>query len=194
MKRASGLVKETKMSQETAPKTKLGYAEYVCYPDDGNRHEIIGGDHYMNPAPTTYHQAVSMRLSFLLFGLVEAPGLGRVLCAPTDVQLTDHDIVQPDLLVITEEHSQIITPVKIKGVPDLVVEILSPNTRENDLTLKKELYQKTGVKEYWIVDPDDQTLQQLVLNSGKYEERSKNSEQVALSFLADVVVDLKKVW
>jgi Uma2 family endonuclease len=182
------------MSQEAAPKTKLGYSEYVCYPDDGNRHEIIDGDHYMNPAPNTYHQAVSMRLSFLLFGLIEESGLGRVFSAPTDVQLTDHDIVQPDLLVISKERSKMITPVKIKGIPDLVVEILSPATKDNDLNLKKELYQKSGVKEYWIVDPDDQSLQQLVLNAGRFEELSKSSVQVALSFLADVVVDLKKVW
>jgi Uma2 family endonuclease len=148
----------------------------------------------MNPAPTTYHQAVSMRLSFLLFGLIEDAGLGRVFCAPTDVQLTAHDIVQPDLIAIAKDHADMITPVKIKGVPDLVVEILSPKTRNSDLIMKRELYQKTGVKEYWIVDPDDQALQQLVIKTGKYEEVSRESTRVSLSFLNDVVVDLKQVW
>ncbi len=182
------------MSQETAPKTKLGYAEYVCYPDDGNRHEIIDGDHYMNPAPTTYHQLVAGRIYAQLFNSVQPDNLATVFFAPTDIQLTEHDIVQPDICLILAEHEQMITPAKVKGSPDLIVEILSPGTRENDLILKKELYQKAGVTEYWIVDPDDQTVHQLVIKAGKYEVLSKSSDQVALSFLAEVVVDLKKVW
>lgn len=182
------------MSQEIAPKTKLGYAEYCCYPDDGNRHEIIDGDHYMNPVPSTYHQAVSMRLAYLLFGLIEGNHLGRVFFAPIDVQLSDHDIVQPDLIVIVKDRVQMITPAKIKGAPDLIIEILSPSTRENDMTLKKELYQRTGVKEYWIVDPEDQSLKQFVLDSGKYKASNGTNDKVVLSFLDDVVLDLKKVW
>lgn len=182
------------MSQEIAPKTKLGYQEYCCYPDDGNRHEIIDGEHYMNPAPSTYHQTVSMRLAYLLFGLIEDAQLGRVFHAPIDVQLSDFDIVQPDLIVIVKDRVQMITPTKIKGAPDLIVEILSPNTRNNDMTLKKELYQGTGIREYWIVDPEDQTVNQFVLESGRYKELTKANDSVALSLFDDVVLDLKKVW
>ena len=182
------------MSHDIAPKKKLGYAEYVCYPNDGKRHEIIDGDHYMNPAPSTYHQSVSARLFYQLFDAVENQGLGRVFSAPTDVQLTDFDIVQPDIVVILKESERKITPAKIKGVPNLVVEILSPSTESNDLVLKKELYQRAGVSEYWVVDTEDQSLQQFALDSGRYHLQGKHSDAVSLTVLANAVIDLTRVW
>ena len=100
------------------PITKLTYQDYVCYPDDGKRHEIIDGDHYMNPAPVPLHQSVLQRLLVQLFNGVELTGLGRVFPALIDVQLSDHDIVQPDIVVVAEARRGIITPIKIKGSPD----------------------------------------------------------------------------
>jgi len=73
--------------------------------------------------------------------------------APVDVQLTDHDIVQPDLVVVLGDRTRMITHAKIDGAPDLVVEILSPSTSSNDTALKKHLYERMGVGEYWIADP-----------------------------------------
>src|SRR5687767_4095928 len=115
------------MTLETKPSVKLGYAHYVCFPEDGRRHEIIDGDHYVNPAPSTYHQTVSKRLQYHLYSKIELQNLGLMFNAPCDVQLTDHDIVQPDLVVIVNAKRFIITPTKIKGTPDLIVEILSPS-------------------------------------------------------------------
>ena len=114
----------------------LTYADYVCLPEDGKRHEIIGGAHYMNPAPSTYHQYVSRRLQFQLYSLIELKGLGSVIYAPVDVQLTENDIVQPDLVVVLTEN-RIITPSKVKGRPDHLIEILSPSSQSNDQVLSE---------------------------------------------------------
>jgi Uma2 family endonuclease len=105
------------MPSETRLKGKLGYREYVCFPADGRRHEVIDGEHVVNPAPNTYHQTLSRRIQFQLYTQIELRGLGAVFDAPTDLQLSDVDIVQPDLIVILNRKRTIITPTKIKGVP-----------------------------------------------------------------------------
>jgi len=177
----------------TAATNKLGYAHYCCYPDDGRRHEIIDGDHYVNPAPSTYHQTVSKRLQYELYTKIELAGTGLVFNAPIDVQLTDHDIVQPDLVIVLTERQQMITPTKIKGAPDLVVEILSPSTGTHDATLKRELYQRTGVREYWIVDPFEHQVEQLVLREGVYHPEPAG-DKILLTITSDVTVSLSEVW
>src|SRR5690606_8328074 len=107
------------MSSKASPSPKLGYAQYVKFPDDGQRHEIIEGMHTVNPAPSTYHQAVSRRIQFQLYSAIELRGFGEVIDAPVDVQLSPHDIVQPDLVVVLVQN-RIITPTKVKGLPDLI--------------------------------------------------------------------------
>jgi len=182
------------MSQAIPAKSKLGYEHYVCYPDDGRRHEIIDGDHYVNPAPTTNHQRFSRRIQFQLYDQIEETERGEVFNAPTDLQLTDHDIVQPDLIVIMRERRLIITPTKIKGTPDLIVEVLSPSTKTNDCVLKKELYERRGVPEYWIVDPDEHTVEQFVLRDGSYVFEGSHAKSIAVATIENVRVDLIKVW
>ena len=92
-------------------KTKLTYEDYALLPDDGKIHEIIDGDHYMTPAPATYHQTLSRRIQFQLYRQIEEKDLGFVFDAPTDVQLSDIDIVQPDLLVIHASRKSIIVSI-----------------------------------------------------------------------------------
>jgi Uma2 family endonuclease len=182
------------MSSETKQSGKLGYREYVCYPNDGRRHEIIDGDHYVNPAPNTYHQTLSRRLQFQLYTQIELSGLGEVYDAPTDLQLSDHDIVQPDLIVVLKQHRIIITPTKIKGTPDLVVEILSDSTTKNDRGLKRELYQKSAVPEYWIVDPEEHRVEQYELRGERYELLGRHTDLVSLRILENIRVNLTEVW
>lgn len=181
------------MASKTTQSTKLDYSHYVCFPDDGRRHEIIGGNHYVNPAPSTYHQTVSRRIQFQLYSKIELTKKGVVYYAPVDVQLGDHDIVQPDLVVVLADRQRIITPTKIKGVPDMVVEILSPTSMENDCTLKRGVYEKAGIPEYWIVDPFEHRLDQLVLENGVYQLRP-HGDIVMLSVIENVSVDLQEVW
>jgi Uma2 family endonuclease len=173
-------------------RAKLGYREYCCFPDDGRRHEVIDGDHHMTPAPSTSHQTVSKRLQYQLYTQIELAGLGLVFSAPVDVQLAEHDIVQPDLIVVLEDRTRIITPTKINGVPDLVVEILSPSTAANDTSLKMRLYERTGVAEYWIADPDNQRLDQYQLVDGVYRLAEPASSVTAFS--GRLQVRLADIW
>lgn len=131
---------------------------YELMPEDGNRHEIIGGDHFMTPAPSLWHQDLSRNLLLLLAPWAREHRRGRVYGAPVDVQLGDHDIVQPDLVFVSAERQAILTPRRIVGAPDLVVEILSPSTADRDREVKRDTYDRFGVREYWLVDPDACTI------------------------------------
>jgi Uma2 family endonuclease len=112
---------------------------------------------------------------------VELAGLGVVFNAPVDVQLGEYDIVQPDLVVVLKERAQMITHPKINGVPDLVVEILSPSTAEIDRSLKKRIYERAGVGEYWIADPESRRLEQYRLVDGVYHSVPPTDPVTALS-------------
>ncbi|MEW6742735.1 MAG: Uma2 family endonuclease [Planctomycetota bacterium] len=175
-------------------KVKLTYAEYRQFPKDGRRHEIIDGDHFAQPTPPTYHQTVSRRILFQIYEQLEKPGLGEVYDAPTDLQLTETDIVQPDLIVVLKRERKIVTPTKIKGIPDLVVEILSESTERTDRTLKLELYRRTRVPEYWIVDPTDHLVEQYILEGDQYRLAGKPHDQIAFQGAPGVTVDLDEVW
>ena len=181
------------MSVTKKPALKLGYADYVLYPDDGKRHEIVDGDHYVNPTPSTYHQTVSKRLQHHLYTQVELAGLGLIFAAPVDVQLSDHDIVQPDLVVLVKDSKARVTLAKIIGPPDLLIEILSPSTVENDRHLKRRVYERSGTSEYWIVDPALPSVTQLVLRDGVYEEAS-HGDELRPVILPGVVIPLPEIW
>ena len=171
---------------------KLTYRDYACFPNDGNRHEVIDGSHFVYPVPSLYHQAVSRRILFQLYPQIELAELGAVINAPVDVELSRFDIIQPDIVVVLKEN-RIATPTKVKGAPDHVIEILSPSTASNDRTRKRALYQRAGVPEYWIVDPDNHQLVQLKLVEGEYVEQP-HDDLTYVTYLEGVSVDLKKVW
>ena len=156
-------------AMSSAGPEKLGYAEYCMLPADDKRHEIIDGEHVVTPAPSTTHQTVSKRLLYELYTQLELTDRGLVFAAPVDVQLTEHDIVQPDLVVILKDRADIVTASKIAGVPDLVIEILSPSSRTQDSQVKLRAYERTGVAEYWLADPDSRTLERYRLRDGRYQ-------------------------
>ena len=173
--------------------TKWDYQSYATIPDDGRRHEIINGEHFVNPAPNLYHQTVSRRIQFQLYTTIELAEWGFIFNAPVDLQLSDHDIIQPDLVVIMKSRQNIMTPTKIKGVPDLVVEILSPSNRGHDTQRKRKLYESHGVPEYWIVDPEEHQVTQLQLVDGVYVEQMCR-ESIHMAASPEFRVDLTKVW
>ena len=150
------------------PQGRWTYADYAALPDDGNRYEIIAGVLYTTPAPGAGHQSVSARLVTFLVTHVEFAGLGRVFAAPVDVELAPDTVVQPDIVVILSANLDRITPSRIIGAPDLVVEILSPGTAGYDRREKQDAYARAGVGEYWIVDPGAQTVELLTLEQGGY--------------------------
>jgi len=147
---------------------KLTYEDYACFPEDGKRHELIDGEHYVTPAPLTKHQRISMNLAAALYHHCQHTKQGRVFAAPTDVVFTDTDVVQPDLLYIATERDHLITRENIQGSPDLIVEILSDSTRRRDERLKRNLYEQHGVKKYWIVDPELDTVKIYCLQERRY--------------------------
>ena len=118
--------------------TRLTYADFVLFPDDGLRHEIIDGVHYVTPSPTRRHQRVSRRLSFALESYLSAhPSAGEMFYAPFDVVMSNWDVVEPDLLVIAGDQQDILTEKNVQGAPALVIEILSPGTRRRDEQIKR---------------------------------------------------------
>ena len=134
--------------------TKFTYEDFLHFPDDGRRHEIIDGEHYVTPSPNTKHQAVSMNLTRAFILYLERRPMGRVFAAPFDVVFSDLDVVEPDLLYISKARTGILTKAHVRGAPDLVVEILSASTRKTDELIKRKLYERTDVREYWVVDPE----------------------------------------
>lgn len=142
------------------PEPKFDYNDYLLLPED-KRYELIDGELYMVPAPSPYHQAIAGRIEAKLRIFVAERGLGEVLGAPCDVYFSHYDVVQPDILYIRSKRVGIIKENCVEGPPDLVVEILSPSSRDRDLEMKRKLYSRHGVREYWIVDPDGKTVQVL---------------------------------
>jgi Uma2 family endonuclease len=133
---------------------KLTYDDFVLFPDDGKRHELIDGEHYVTPSPNLAHQRILGNLHLLIGNWLEEHPIGHVFFAPLDVVFSHFDVVEPDLLYLSNERAaQAITPLHVRGVPELVVEIASKGTRKRDETIKHRLYERTGVSEYWVVDP-----------------------------------------
>ena len=126
-------------------------------PDNGKRYEVLEGDLVVIPSPKPQHQRIVLHCANF-FQTLEQQGLGQVFVAPLDVVLDYHNVAEPDILFVCQDRLNIVTEANIQGAPDLIVEVLSPGTRERDCTVKARLYARFGVREYWIVEPDNQTL------------------------------------
>ena len=146
------------MKRAASSSAKFTYEDFLNFPNDGKRHEIIDGEHYVTPSPITKHQRVAVQLTFALAAYLRGHPIGEVFAAPFDVVLSDLDVVEPDLLYISRERADILTDKHVRGAPDLVIEILSPGTRKTDELVKRKLYERFGVNEYWVVDPELDTI------------------------------------
>ena len=134
---------------------KLTYDDFVLFPDDGLRHELIDGEHYVTPSPSLKHQRISLNLVLLIGPWLRIRQIGEVYFAPVDVVLSRSDVVVPDLLYMSNERkAQVATDANVQGPPELVVEVGSPSTRKRDETIKRTLYERAGVSEYWVVDAE----------------------------------------
>jgi len=184
----SGIVKAT-----VSKGNHYTWADYRTWPDD-ERWEIIGGEaHAMTPAPATRHQAISMELTVQLKAYLKGRAC-MLFAAPTDVKLSDADIVQPDLLVVCEKDK--IKHTHIEGAPALVVEILSPSSAFHDRGRKLKLYAASGVREVWIVTPFPPTVEVLVLDGDSYRIASVYGEEdtVRSPVFPDLGIDLNVVF
>ena len=148
-------VEEGQPMHPTPEDTRLTYDDFLLFPDDGKRHEIIDGVHFVTPSPTVRHQVLVGRLYYAIESyLREHFATGRVFFARLDVVFTRWDVVEPDLLFVAADQSGIITEKNVQGAPVLVVEVLSPSTRKTDEQIKRRLFECEGVREYWLVDPE----------------------------------------
>jgi Uma2 family endonuclease len=175
--------------------TKLTYADYVRFPEDGLRHEIIDGEHYVTPSPATRHQRIVGNLQYLIRHFLETNPIGEVFCAPFDALLSEFDIVVPDLLYLSRERARFLTSKNLQGPPDLVIEVLSPSTKSRDIRLKRDLYERVGVREYWIVDPELAVVEVYRGNGRSFEAPTTFSRHDVLttSLLPDLELPLDRV-
>ena len=153
------------VAQETL--RKFTYADYLIAPDDA-RYELLDGELIMSPSPNRLHQSASLNLSMDLGFIAWRTAIGYIFAAPFDVILSDTDVVQPDVMFVSNARAHIITDDNIRGAPDLVVEILSPSTAERDRAFKRDLYARHGVKEYWMVDTELRQIRQLLLDGDDF--------------------------
>jgi len=138
-----------------SPGLKLTYDDLLLLPEDRNRHELIDGEHYVTPPPTFRHQGISGSFYLLIASWLESHPVGRIYYAPVDIVFSMFDVVEPDLLYLSNDRlAKIATPKNVQGAPELLIEIGSPGTRKRDETIKKRLYERYGVDEYWVVDPE----------------------------------------
>jgi Uma2 family endonuclease len=196
---------DMKPSRPPSPETpaeerlKLTYDDFLLFPDDGKRHELIDGEHYVTPSPNTKHQVILGNLHFIFRSWLEAHLLGRVFFAPFDVVLTRFDVVEPDLLYMSHARAaEILTDKHVTGAPEIVVEIASRSTRSRDETIKRRLYERCGVTEYWIVDPEIEVVRIYRGEVGRFgrpvELSCEAGDVLTTAVLRDLEIQLRRLF
>ena len=180
---------------------KFTYEDYKSLPySERQRYELLEGELIpMAPSPGFAHQSASLELATRLHIFVRERGLGTLLEAPFDVVLGEpgeEQVVQPDILFVSQQRRDIIHEEGVRGAPDLVVEVLSPATAEKDRVFKRRLYAKYGVQEYWIVDPQEGTVEVLTLGERGYERAGlyTKSEVLESPLLVGLRIPLSEVF
>ncbi len=181
---------------------KMTYAEYRAleFDDADNfQYELLNGELVKKASPTVQHQRISIRLiRALLKHLEQNPLMGEIFHAPLDVVLDDFNAPQPDILFIRKENLAIIDEAEqiVRGVPDLLVEILSPGSIKRDRIEKMELYERFGVPEFWLIDPNNRSVEVYHLEEAKYRIFAFSAESGAVqsAVLAGLIVDLSQLF
>ncbi|HMV45013.1 MAG TPA: Uma2 family endonuclease [Leptospiraceae bacterium] len=178
-----------------AEKKESTYADYLKTPE-GGKFQLIGGEIIEITSPSLYHQDILLNLSSLFRNFLLKNKIGKVFVSPLDVMLSEKDVYQPDIRILLNESFPKMKENKIEGTPDLVVEILSPSTAYYDLKQKKTTYEKSGVREYWVVDPIQKTVELFENQNGKFISFAEHSKtEIAKSRLvAGMEIELEQVF
>ena len=170
--------------------------DYLTLPDNGHQYEIVDGVLYMSPSPTRWHQNAVGNLFAYLRNYVKTQKSGNVFIAPFDVELDFQTVVQPDILVVLNANSHVITDNGIVGAPNLVIEVASPGTASYDRNQKLNLYEHASIQEYWIVDVMAHTIEVLILRDGKYRARGvfQGKSQLPSQVLAGFPMQVEQVF
>ncbi|MCD6267986.1 MAG: Uma2 family endonuclease [Thermotogaceae bacterium] len=155
-------------------KVKRGIERYLELPE-GYPAELLKGEIVMVPSPSRYHQEVALEIVSAIYKVVKEKDLGKVFYE-FDVHLDDKNVVRPDIVFISKERESMIKDHWVEGAPDLIVEIVSSASKTRDFIVKRELYEKSGVKEYWIVDPETKEIVLLENESGHFKLKCYGKE------------------
>ena len=177
------------------PAIKFTVKEYMTTLPD-KRYQLLDGEMILAPSPTQRHQAIGAQLFVALRQFVNDNGLGRVWFAPLDVILSEFDVAQPDILFVSNARSEIVTEANIQGAPDLVVEIFSPSTEEIDRGYKRVLYGRHGVQEYWLVNPDAETVEVITMGPEGLDPQAsyRRGETLSSLLLQGLSIDLDLIF
>lgn len=174
------------------------YADWEALPDDGYIYEVIDGALYTTTAPGTFHQWIVISLVQYLAIPAKAQGLGYAFTSPIGVLMPVCDPVQPDFVFVRQSNASIIYDRRIRGVPDLIIEILSPNSAIYDTQVKMQAYAHAGVPEYAIIDPRTHTLDYYRLQApGQYESAQQHvsgSDEIRFDCLPGVTLRIADLF
>jgi len=170
--------------------------DYQALPDTGPRYELVEGELIVAPSPNHYHQVIAREIVFLLTSYLKTHPIGEMLFAPFDVYLDEINVFQPDILYFSNDRRSILTKVGVKGAPDLVIEILSPSNANRDREIKRKVYARSGVIEFWIVSPDSRTVEIYRLQEEVGKPVAVRSEQEVLEtpLLPSLQIKLSEVF
>jgi Uma2 family endonuclease len=176
-------------------KQVLDYSDYLSVPEDGKRYEIIGGELYVTPTPTFFHQRVSRRLQRQLEDYFHDRGLGEVVDAPVTLLLTNNDVMEPDLMVIGDA-DQVTDRGIVEGPPVLIVEVLSKSTAARDRSVKAKRYAELGVDHYWLVDPRARRIEGFARDGSRYGRAfaAEGDDRIDVAAWPGLVLDLTALW
>jgi Uma2 family endonuclease len=160
------------MAPQTA--TRMTYEEFMALPDDGKHYELIEGELVLNPAPNLRHQAIIGNLYFALRPYLDQHRSGKVFVAAVDVVLSIENVLEPDVIVVLTDRASRLQKKNVQGAPNIAVEVLSAGSRRKDEVTKRRLYERFGVDEYWIADPETETV--------KIDRRSGDAFDRAIEF------------
>jgi len=195
---ADSTVKEDGAEYSVQSTKKFTYQDYLELPEEpGYRFEVLEGTLVKEPSPSVLHQRVSRRLQRILEDYFwETDAKGEVFDAPLDVTFGDLTVVQPDLFYVTEDQTPLVKDTRIDGAPTLVVEILSPSTSRKDRLQKLRLYQTARVKHYWLVNPEEKTLECFALRNGAYALAASGMDEEVVEHpdFAGLSIPLKSLW
>jgi Uma2 family endonuclease len=174
---------------------KYTYEDYSRL-EEGAPYQLIDGELIMSPPPTVYHQQILLKISILLSNYLEKNKIGFVLTSPMDVYFDKHETYQPDIIFISNARKKIIGEKKIEGAPDLVIEILSESSAYYELNHKKTIYERYNVKEYWIVDPIDKTVEVYENKDGSFTifNKVKEKGEIKSKIFREAGLKLKNIF
>ena len=183
---------------QTVEKTTVDTFRSMYFDDTDNfYYELLEGEMIKKSAPAPIHQRILRKLLVAINSFVENNNAGEVFCAPIDVLLDKYNLLQPDLVFISNAQKSILTSSGINDAPDLVIEIVSPCSIVRDSVEKKRIYQRSGVKEYWLVYPLYEEIEVFVLKDNLYDifsAATKTEGKLQSSVLKDMELDLKQIF